>query len=245
MCTREASARETRWRVCSIAARCSLTSGTIRLAASVGVEARRSATKSSRGVSTSWPMALTTGVTALATALTRASLLKGSRSSNEPPPRVITMTSTLRSASSSLKAALTSGTVFGPWTATVRISNWTAGQRRRAFSTTSFSAALARPQMSPILCGRNGKGRFRSKSNSPSDASIRLRCSSLASSSPTPTGRTWRAASCRVPRLVQKVGLAWTTTRAPSASGADIASRIVVRTVTFSDMSTSGSRRVR
>ncbi len=245
MCTREVRLRHRRWRVCSMAARCSLTSGTIRLAASVGVEARRSATKSSRGVSTSWPMALTTGVTALATALTRASLLKGSRSSNEPPPRVITMTSTPRSASSSLSAALTSGTVLGPWTETVRISNWTAGQRRRAFSTTSFSAALDRPQMSPTLWGRNGSGRFRSMSNNPSDAKMALRCSSLARSSPTPTGRTWRAASCRVPRLVQNVGLAWTTTRAPSASGADIASRMFVRTVTLSDMSTSGSRSVR
>ena len=38
-----------------------------------------------------------------------------------------------------------------------------------------------------------------------------------------PTGRIWRASSCRVPRLVQKVGLAWSTTRAPWASGIGIA----------------------
>ena len=67
------------------------------LAASVGVEARTSATKSSSGVSTSWPMALTTGVTAPATARTSASLLNGRRSSKAPPPRVMTMTSTARS----------------------------------------------------------------------------------------------------------------------------------------------------
>src|SRR5665647_444925 len=242
---REVRARHTRWRVWWIAARCSMTSGTISLAASVGVEARTSATKSSRGVSTSWPMALTTGVTASATALTRASLLKGSRSSKDPPPRVITMTSTLRSASSSRRAVLTSGTVLGPWTETCRISNWTAGQRFRAFSTTSFSAALARPQISPTLRGRKGMGCLRSRSNNPSDARTRLRCSSLASSSPTPTGRIWRASRFRVPRLVQNVGLAWTTTRAPSDKGTGMASRVVVRMVTLSDMSTSASRNVR
>ena len=69
-------------------------SGTTRRAASVGVEARTSATRSSSGASCSWPIALTTGVRQAATARTRPSSENGSRSSTEPPPRAITMTST-------------------------------------------------------------------------------------------------------------------------------------------------------
>ena len=69
-------------------------SGTSSLAASVGVEARTSATRSSSGVSGSWPIADTTGVRVPATARTRASSLNGSRSSTEPPPRATTITST-------------------------------------------------------------------------------------------------------------------------------------------------------
>ena len=50
--------------------------GTTRFAASVGVEARRSATSSSSGWSFSWPIALTTGVDAAATARSSRSSLK-------------------------------------------------------------------------------------------------------------------------------------------------------------------------
>ena len=44
----------------------------------------------------------------------------------------------------------------------LRTSKRTAGQRRRAFSSTSRSAAEARPLTSPISCGRKGSGRLRS-----------------------------------------------------------------------------------
>ena len=51
-------------RACCTRAASSATSGTTRFAASVGVEARRSATRSSSGLSASWPIALTSGVDA-------------------------------------------------------------------------------------------------------------------------------------------------------------------------------------
>ena len=50
-----------------------------------------------------------------------------------------------------MTAALTSATAVLPWTATSRIANRTDGQRRRAFSTTSFSAALPRNRDQPDL----------------------------------------------------------------------------------------------
>ncbi|OLT10460.1 hypothetical protein BJF77_08550 [Kocuria sp. CNJ-770] len=99
---RTARSRDARAR--ATPARSSTTSGTIRLPASVGVEARRSATQSSSGWSFSCPMALTTGVRAAATARIRASSLKASRSSKDPPPRAITMTSTSSVPSSSRSA---------------------------------------------------------------------------------------------------------------------------------------------
>ncbi len=80
------------------------TSGTTSLAASVGVDARTSATRSSNGLSCSWPIALTTGVRQAATARRRVSSENGSRSSTDPPPRATTMTSTAGSASSSARA---------------------------------------------------------------------------------------------------------------------------------------------
>ena len=51
-------------------------SGTVRFAASVGVDARRSATSSKSGRSFSCPIAETIGVVAAAAALTNASSLK-------------------------------------------------------------------------------------------------------------------------------------------------------------------------
>ena len=92
--SRPVTARRARPRRSCSRARSSAASGTTRLPASVGVDARQSATKSSSGVSDSWPMALTTGVRACATARSRVSLLKASSSSTEPPPRAMTMTST-------------------------------------------------------------------------------------------------------------------------------------------------------
>ena len=83
-----------RCRAASTSRSSSATSGTTSLAASVGVEARTSATRSSSGWSCSWPIAETTGVRSPCTARISASSENGSRSSTEPPPRATTMTST-------------------------------------------------------------------------------------------------------------------------------------------------------
>ena len=112
--TQPRKAAAIRERASAITARSSATEGTTRFAASVGVAARRSATLSSTGLSGSWPMAETTGVPAAATARCSASSEKGSRSSTEPPPRAMMMTSTSGSASSCWRASITSGTVFAP-----------------------------------------------------------------------------------------------------------------------------------
>ena len=226
--------------------RCSAaTSGTTRLAASVGVLARTSATRSSSGVSDSWPIALTSGVRQAAAARSSVSLLNARRSSSDPPPRATTMTSTSATRTSDWIAIVTSSTARGPCTGTWRMSNRTAGQRLRAFSTTSRSAALARPQTRPTTVGRNGSAFLRPASNNPSAASSRRRCSSRASSSPTPTGRMSSAASRSEPRLGLSSGRTWTTTRAPSPSGVCAASSTRVLTVAVKERSTSVSRRVR
>ena len=118
-----------------------------------------------------------------------------------PPPRVMTMTPTSGSRSSRRSASMTSGTAYAPCTATFSIRNSTPGQRRRAFSRTSRSAAEPRPQTTPTARGRNGSGCLRSAANSPSAASSARSCSSRARSSPRPTGRISTADSESVPRL--------------------------------------------
>jgi hypothetical protein len=63
-------------------------------AAAVGVGARRSAARSARVTSVSWPTPHTTGSGLPATARTTRSSLKAHRSSSEPPPRTSSSTST-------------------------------------------------------------------------------------------------------------------------------------------------------
>ena len=130
-----------RCRAWSTAASSWETSGTISLAASVGVEARTSATRSSSGLSGSWPIADTTGVRALATARISPSSENGSRSSTEPPPRAITITSTSAWWSSRSRAEITSAAARWPCIVACTTSNVTPGQRRVALSRTSRSAA--------------------------------------------------------------------------------------------------------
>ena len=89
-----ARARERRVAMRSVS---SAMSGTTRLAASVGVDARRSATRSSSGWSGSCPIAETTGVRVAKTARISPSSENGRRSSTDPPPRAMTMTSTVGS----------------------------------------------------------------------------------------------------------------------------------------------------
>ncbi|CAB4839181.1 unannotated protein [freshwater metagenome] len=197
-----------RLRKASIISISSAISGTIFLAASVGVDARKSATRSRSGESFSWPMALTIGVVHDAAKRTKPSSLNGSKSSKDPPPRVMTITSISGSASSSRSAADTSVTAAAPWTVTSRISKTTLGQRRLAFSTTSFSASVFRPQISPTFFGRSGSSTLRSKSKRPSAASSDLSASRRANNSPTPTCRISRADKVSEPFFVYQDGFA-------------------------------------
>ena len=193
--TQPRRARAVRARASAMRRRSSTTSGTTRLAASVGVAARRSATRSDSGESGSCPIAETTGVRHREIARISDSSEKGRRSSTEPPPRARMMTSTTGSASSSASASRIWGTADTPCTAVLRTAKRTSGQRPRATSTTSRSAALALPVIRPTHVGRNGSGRLRRGSNRPSAARACLSRSMRASSSPTPTGRiseTWR-----------------------------------------------------
>ncbi len=137
-------------RACRTRASSSAMSGTTRLAASVGVEARRSATSSSRGRSASCPIALTTGVRHSATARISRSSLNGSRFWKSPPPRATMMTSTSGSVSSDLIAPATSDHARSPCTDAYRMRNCTAGQRSWALRSTSFSASESLPVTRPM-----------------------------------------------------------------------------------------------
>ena len=176
------------------------TSGTTRLAASVGVAARTSATLSSTGLSGSWPMAETTGVCAAATARCNASSEKGSRSSTEPPPRAMMMTSTSGSTSRSCNASITCATVPVPCTAVLMTRNCTAGHRSCDTASTSRSAAEPRPVISPTFLGKKGSGFLRAGSVSPSAVSCLRKASMRARSSPMPTWRISVVHKLKVPR---------------------------------------------
>ena len=66
----------------------------------------------------------------------------------------MTITSTSGWRSSRRSAAITCSAACGPWTRACRTSSRTAGQRRRAFSTTSRSAALSAPVTRPDRPGQ-------------------------------------------------------------------------------------------
>ena len=117
-------------------------------------------------------------------------------------------------ASNSFSATDTSLTALLLATATSRISNSTPGQRRFAFWTTSFSASLLRPQITPTFFGRKGSFFFRSGSKSPSAANLFFSASSLASRSPTPSFSTSTTLNEIEPFLVQYLGRAFTLTLA-------------------------------
>ena len=154
----------------------------------------------------------------------------------------MTITSTSGSASSSRSAADTSVTAAAPCTVTSRISNTTLGQRRLAFSTTSFSASVLRPQIRPTFLGKSGRLTFLSESNKPSAASRVLSASNLANNSPTPTCLISRADKVSEPFFVYQLGFANITTRAFAGSGWAAAITDLWH-ITDSDISSLGSRR--
>ncbi len=140
---------------CSAAA-----SGTTRLAASVGVAARRSATRSQSGLSGSCPTALITGVVQVAMARHRVSSENGSRSSTLPPPRATMMTSTPPSASRSPAPPRSGRPHWVPARRCCAPRTAPRASGRRRSRSTSCSAADARPVMRPMVLGRNGIGRL-------------------------------------------------------------------------------------
>ena len=198
--------RERSW---STRARCSPTSGTTRLAASVGVEARTSATSSSSGRSFSWPMALTTGVVAAATARTRRSSLKPSSVCGSPPPRAMTMTSTGGVGIELLEGGRSPRrTLRSPWTAAWIVRKSTCGQRSWALRSTSFSASEFAPVMSPM---RDGEERERLLARGLEQALLAgaagAGVSSFSSWAPRPTWRIGRHLERERAALREVVGL--------------------------------------
>ena len=116
----------------------------------------RRPTRSTSGVSCSWPMAETTGVRALGDGAARAPRPRtGSRSSTLPPPRASTITSTSGSASSVAQGGRHDRPRRRrPARPSRRSGTRTAGCRRVAVSTTSRLAAASLPQTSPIDAGQ-------------------------------------------------------------------------------------------
>ncbi len=175
----------------------------------------------------------------------RSSSENGSRSSIDPPPRAMMITSIDRSASSRCSASMISSVACEPCTATCSTRNRTAGHRREALRSTSRSAAESRPQISPTPAGRNGSVLLRAAENRPSAARAARRRSSLASNSPMPTALIWVAVSANDPLAELNSGLAQMTTRAPSAGVGSAASSTAVVQMTRTDTAATGSRSVR
>ena len=206
---------------------CSRTSGTTFFAASVGVEARRSAAKSMSVQSSSCPIAETIGLRHAAVARTTFSSEKPMRSSKLPPPRATMMTSTLGSSSSLRIAWTTSGGHCAPWTCTCSITKSTAGQRRFTLVMTSPSARAWGAQIRPMQRGNSGSGILFSVSNRPSPLSF-LRSSSIcALRSPAPTRRMSSAMKLRRVAFTHTSGLPWTTTRSPCLNWRAIATKFL------------------
>ena len=172
----------------------------------------------------SWPTAVTTGVLHAEIARTRVSSEKGSRSSTQPPPRAITMTST--SGWASRRAGLDD------------LRRGVAVPARRCCTSRTAPPASAMAVTVDVVFGRalapgdeadHGRQErqraLAAASNRPSASSRRRKRSMRASSSPRPTARISVARNENEPRATKKPGLARTMTRAPSVSSAPGARR--------------------
>ena len=130
-------------------------SGTIRFAASVGVDAARSATRSSNGRSVSWPIALTTGVSAAGhrahqrLVAERQQVLDAAAAAGDHDDVDVGV---------GVEAVQRGDDLVHRGRALHRdvldLGTARPAARRRAFSTTSRSAALARPVIRPMRCGQ-------------------------------------------------------------------------------------------
>ena len=180
-----------RARACSTRTSSSATSGTTRFAASVGVEARRSATSSSSGRSASCPIARDDG---------------GGRRGRRPDEALVAEAQQVLEVAAAagddddvdLGVGVESpdrGDDLGRRAVALHrrvgaCGTRTAGQRSRALRSTSFSASLSLPVIRPTTAGRNGSGSLRRGSNSPSAASW------AAAARAARAGRRGRRASC-------------------------------------------------
>ena len=167
--------------------------GTTISAAPVGVGARRSAARSSKDQSVSWPMAAISGIIDWLAARTTRSSLKPHRSSIDPPPRATISTSGRGigpCSGSALKpsmARVTSSAQVSPCTRTGQTSTWRGKRSARRCKISRITAPVGEVT-TPMTCGRNGSNCLRSSSNRPSAARRRLRSSSWASNAPSPAG---------------------------------------------------------
>ena len=182
-------------------------------AAAVGVGARRSATKSAMVKSVSCPTPQTTGTGLCASVRASCSSLKAHRSSIEPPPRTIRITSTAGvgaatpsdplappSRYKAVSARTRSAGAPAPCTAAGDSTTGMCGTRRCSAVTTSCSAAAPSEVTRPIARGITGNGRLRPASNRPSASSRAFRRRNCSNSAPCPARCRLSTIICRSPR---------------------------------------------
>ena len=183
--------------------------------------ARWSAAKSQSVTSVSWPIADTTGIVAVATRRTTASVLNAHRSSSEPPPRVRMIASgRLRIRSARSSAVMICPGASSPCTDTWNQVTRRHGKRRRSTDSTSRGAAPDGDEISARCLGIAGRGCLRSSANSPSAARLALRRSKAARRAPSPAGSTCSTMAWNSPRASYTDSLARTITVMPLPNGA-------------------------
>ena len=129
-----------------------------------------------------------TGIFDANTALASVSSLNATKSSAEPPPRPMMMTSAAFWAFINFTAAVSCAAASSPCTSTGQNTISAAGQRRESMLRISCTAAPVGDVMTPMRAGNGGIGRLCSSANSPSAASFSFSCSNAKLSAPTPSG---------------------------------------------------------
>ena len=161
-------------------------SGLSSSAAAEGVGALRSATKSAIVKSTSWPTALTMGISLANMALATISSLKGQRSSNEPPPRPTINASHWPWRLALLMASTICAAAGAPCTGVGKMLILIAGKRRLSTDRTSLTAAPVAEVITPTWRTDSGMGFLCWLSNRPSAVSCCLSCSNCRCRAPNP-----------------------------------------------------------
>ena len=182
-------------------------SGTTSRAATLGVDARASATRSLSGVSCSWPTAETTGTGHAAIARTSRSSLNGRRSSKLPPPRARMTTSTPGAAATRASASTIAAAARGPCTYVSATSTSAGGKRvgergehvaLRGRVVARDEADAAREAAAAAACAPRRRG--------PRRASFGFRRSSAARCAPRPNRSIESARRRKSPLRLEEVG---------------------------------------